>query len=329
MSAPTRPELSVILVTPDRFETIRRTVTWLGAQTVHDQIEVVIVAPSREALGLDGHELDVFHGFRVVETGTVRSVAAGHAAGVREAGGPVVVFAEDHSYPQPGWAEALIAAHRGPWAAVGPVVANANPRTAVSWADFLPGYGPWLDPTPGGVVDYLPGHNSSYKRDVLLELGPELDPMLNAESVLHWELQARGHRLYLEPSAKTRHFNFSRLSSYLHATFLHARTFAAERARGGRWGPSRRLAYAAAWPLIPLVRLRRAFRDLRRAPSHGVFPRVLPPVLLGLTVSALGEATGYLLGPGQAPEKVGAYEFHRDRHMTRRDQAEMARTVPR
>ncbi len=329
MSATATPELSVILVTPDRFETIRRTVSWLGAQTVHDRLELVIVAPSREVLDLDAHELDGFHGFRVVETGTVRSVAAGNAAGVREASAPVVVFAEDHSYPQPGWAEALIAAHREPWAAVGPVVANGNPRSAVSWADFLPGYGPWLDPTPGGVVDYLPGHNSSYKRDLLLELGPELEPMLNAESVLHWELQARGHRLYLEPAAKTRHFNFSRLSIYLRATFLHARTFAAERARAGRWGLLCRLAYATAWPLIPLVRLRRVFRDVRRAPSRGVLPRVLPPVLLGLAVSALGEATGYLLGPGDAPEKVSAYEFHRDRHVTRRDRAEMARTVPR
>jgi hypothetical protein len=329
VSVSTTPELSVILVTPDRFETIRRTVSWLGAQAVRDRLELVIVAPSRQALELDEDELEGFQGFRVVEAGNVRSVAAGNAAGVREASAPVIVFAEDHSYPQPGWAEALIAAHREPWAAVGPVVANANPRSAVSWADFLPGYGPWLDPTPGGVVDYLPGHNSSYKRDLLLQLGADLDPMLNAESVLHWELQGRGHRLYLEPRAKTRHFNFSRLSIYLRATFLHARTFASERARGGRWRPLRRVAYAGAWPLIPFVRLRRVFRDLRRAREHGVFPRVLPPVLLGLTVSALGEATGYLLGPGEAPEKVSAYEFHRDRHVTRRDRAEMARTVPR
>ena len=327
------PELSVILVTPDRFETIRRTVSWLNVQALRHRLELVIIAPSLEELELDENELGGFHGFRVVEVGTVRSVAAGHAAGVREASAPVVVFAEDHSYPQPGWAEALIAAHREPWAAVGPVVANANPRSVVSWADFLPGYGPWLDPTPGGAVDYLPGHNSSYKRDLLLELGSDLEPMLNAESVLHWELQGRGHRLYLEPRAKTRHFNFSRLSSYLSATFLHARTFASERARGGRWRPLRRVAYAGAWPLIPLVRLRRVFRDVRRARKHGAFPRalpaVLPAVLLGLTVSALGEATGYLLGPGEAPEKVGAYEFHRDRHLTRGDRAEMARTSPR
>ncbi|HEX8648027.1 MAG TPA: glycosyltransferase [Thermoleophilaceae bacterium] len=322
------PELSVILVTPDRYETIRRTIAWLRAQTVRESIEVVIVAPSREVLQPDEEELAAFHGFQVVEVGTVRSVAAGNAAGVRAASAPVVVFGEDHSYPQPGWAEALIEAHRGPWAAVGPVVANANPRSAVSWADFLPGYGPWLDPTPGGPVTYLPGHNSSYKRDLLLELGDDLDPMLNAESVLHWELGARGHELYLEPRAKTRHFNFSRLPIYLHATFLHARTFAAERARGGRWGTLRRVAYAGAWPLIPLVRIRRVFRDVGRAREHGVMPRVLPPVLLGLVVSALGEAAGYLLGPGEAPERVSAYEFHRDRHVTRRDRAAMAAAVP-
>jgi hypothetical protein len=324
------PELSVILVTPDRYDTIRRTVAWLRAQTARDAIELVIVAPARDGLELDERELEGFHGFQVIEVGTVRSVAAGNAAGVRAASAPVVAFAEDHSYPQPGWAEALIAAHREPWAAVGPVVANANPRSAVSWADFLPGYGPWLDPTPAGTVDYLPGHNSSYKRDLLLALGDDLDPMLNAESVLHWDLLARGHRLYLEPAAKTCHFNFSRLPIYLRATFLHARTFAAERARGGRWGALRRLAYAGAWPLIPLVRGRRVlFRDLRRAREQGVFPRVLPPMTLGLTVGALGEATGYLLGPGDAPEKVSAYEFHRDRHVTRRDREEMARAVPR
>jgi hypothetical protein len=140
---------------------------------------------------------------------------------------------------------------------------------------------------------------------------------------------AQANRSLRRGSRSARAKKFSRLSIYLRATFLHARTFAAERARGGRWGPLRRLAYATAWPLIPLVRLRRVFRDLRRARSHGVLPRVLPPVLLGLTVSALGEATGYLLGPGHAPEKVSAYEFHRDRHVTRRDRVEMARTVPR
>lgn len=323
-----RPELSVILMTPDRYETIRRTVAWLRAQNVVGSIELVLIAPAREGLELDESELTVFHSFQVVEVGGERSRATGNAVGVRAANAPVVAFTEDHVCPEAGWAEALIERHREPYAVVGPVFTNGNPRTAVSWADFLPGYGPWLNPLPGGEAEFLAGHNCSYKRDVLLEFDAELESVLKAEAVLHWELGARGHKLYLEPRARTRHYNYSRLPVYLWATFLHARTFAAERARGGRWGAPRRAAYGVAWPLIPLVRLRRVLRDMQRAREHGVFPRVLPPVLLGLTVSALGEAVGYLVGEGDAYERVSGLEFKRDRYVTRRDRAEMARALP-
>jgi hypothetical protein len=315
-------------MTPDRYESIRRTVAWVRAQDARDRIELVILTQSPERLDLDDAELAELHSFQVVDLGEERSRASANAIGTRAARAPVVVFSEDHVCPQPGWAEALIERHREPWAVVGPVFANGNPRSAVSWADFLPGYGPWLDPLPGGEATYLAGHNSSYKREVLLEFDDELESLLTAEAVLHWELAKRGHRLYLEPRAKTRHYNYSRLPIYLWATFLHARTFAGERARGGRWGAARRLAYAAAWPLIPMVRLRRVLRDVGRAREHRVFPRVLPPVLLGLTVSALGEAVGYAFGVGSAYERVTEYEFHRDKYVTRRDRAEMARALP-
>jgi hypothetical protein len=324
----TGPDLSVILMTPDSYATIRRTVAWLRAQNVVDRIELVLIAPSRASLGADESELADFHSVQVVEVGGMGSRADGNAVGVRVASAPVVAFTEDHVCLEPGWAEALIERHREPWAVVGPVFENGNPRTAVSWADFLPGYGPWLAPLPEGEAEFLAGHNASYKRDVLLEFDDELESVLRAEAVLHWELGARGHKLFLEPRARTRHYNYSRLPVYLWATFLHARTFGAERARGGRWGPLRRLAYTVASPLIPLVRVRRVFRDVARVRGHRVMPRVLFPVALGLTVSALGEAAGYLLGEGDAYDKVSGLEFKRDRYVTRRDRAEMARALP-
>lgn len=323
------PEMSVILTTPDSYETIRGTVRKLREQTVADRLELIFVAPSSEELQLVEPDLEGFRSFQVVEAGTVRSVAAGNAAGVRAANAPIVAFAEDHSYPAPDWAAALIAAHRKPWAAVGPIIVNANPETAVSRADYLLGFGPWIEGVPGGVVDYLPGHNSSYKRDVLLPFGPELEGMLRAECLLHWELQKRGHQLYLEPAAKTFHFNFARLSSASVAMFFHGRTFGGERARTGGWGPGRRLAYVAAGPLIPVVRLRRAMRDLGRSGRRDeMLNAALPATILNLAVSALGEMMGYAFGPGKAPERVSRFEFHRDRHVTSRDRAAMANFSP-
>ena len=95
---------------------------------------------------------------------------------MREASAPIVVFTEDHCFPEPEWAAALLARHAEPWAAVGPVLRNANPETTVSWADLLIAYGPWLAPGVAGPKDHLPGHNSSYKTSVLREYGDRLAP---------------------------------------------------------------------------------------------------------------------------------------------------------
>jgi GT2 family glycosyltransferase len=150
------PEMSVVLVTPDGHETIRTTMKHLRAQTVRDRLEIVIVAASIDALHLDHTETQEFRHFRVVEVGEVRSIAEGNAAGVRQASAPVVALAEDHSYPDPDWAAALIGAHRHPWAAVGPAVRNANPKSVTSWADFP-------SPTGHGANRPRRGRSNTYR----------------------------------------------------------------------------------------------------------------------------------------------------------------------
>ena len=172
--------LSVIILTPDRFATIGKTLRHLAAQNVAAQLEIVIVAPSASGLDLDGSCLRHFHSHSVVETGPMVSTARARAAGVRAASALIVAFAEDHYYPDAGWAEALIGRHQENCAAVGPAMANANPRTATSWANLLIEYSEWLYPCPSGEREHLPGHNSSYKRSVLLEYGDRLEQMLDA-----------------------------------------------------------------------------------------------------------------------------------------------------
>jgi len=90
----------------------------------------------------------------------------------------IVAFGEDHCFPEPGWADALLEAHQGPHAVVAPVFLNANPGSTVSWCDFLIGYGAWMAPVAGGLRPFPPGHNSSYKRDELLAYGDRLEEAL-------------------------------------------------------------------------------------------------------------------------------------------------------
>lgn len=115
----TPPLLSVILVTQGSFEALRRVVGHLRAQSVRDRIEIVLVAPSEAGLEADPAALEGFHGVRLVATGPIEVAGVAVAAGACVAFAEIVVYVEEHSFPAPGWAEALIRAHEGPWASVG------------------------------------------------------------------------------------------------------------------------------------------------------------------------------------------------------------------
>jgi GT2 family glycosyltransferase len=313
------PQLSVILVTPDQGQALSRTIRSLKKQTIADRLEIVIVAPSADAIKLNPGEFESFAGLRTVSIGEIRAVGGAYAAGVRAATAPVVALGEDHSFPHPDWAERLVSAHEQPWAAVGPQICNANPESSVGTADYLIAYGPWSESAPSGEVEHLPGHNSSYKRALLLEYGDSLASMLEAESVLHWELRRSGHKLYLETAAKTSHVNISRLASWASAQYHAGRMFAAFRASNERWTFLRRAAFTLAGPLIPFVRLQRMLRQPNTLPVGANLASLLPTLWFGLMLDGLGQMAGYAIGEGNASEKAFYFEFHRERHLRKGD----------
>lgn len=312
------PDMSVVVITPDRFATISKTIRHLAAQKVSGHLEVVLVAPSAKELQLDESAMENFLQHKVVEVGPVSSTARARAQGALAASASIVAFAEDHAFPAPGWAEAIIKRHGEGWAAVGPVMTNANPRSITSWANLLIEYAQWLDPTEGGEREHLPGHNGSYKRHLLLAYGERLEAMLDAESILHWDLRAQGHKLYLEPKARTFHQNFSRQTPSLTLRFNGGRLFASARAR--HWPSWRRAVFTCASPLIPVVRCLRITRELFRPgrPRH-LLLRVLPALFVGLMFDGVGEMVGYAVGPGTAMAKLSDMEFHRERYLAAHD----------
>src|SRR5437868_1919828 len=76
------PAMTVVLVTPDRFESLRKTIRHLQVQTVHDRLEILIVAPSRKNLDLDQSELAGFFCYNVTEANVCGSVSAAKAAAI-------------------------------------------------------------------------------------------------------------------------------------------------------------------------------------------------------------------------------------------------------
>lgn len=313
------PALSVVLPVPVRFALVRRTLRHLRAQTIRDRIELLMVMPRGPAADVDRGELAGFADARVVEIEDGATITACRCAGVRAARAPVVAFAEDHSYPVPRWAEALVKRHESEWAAVAPAFVNGNPGP-LSWADIFLSFGSWVAPLRGGEMTRLPWHNTSYKRDLLLAYGDRLAYVLEVETVLQDDLRAGGHRLYLDTEARTHHVNFSRIGPFLHEYFVSGRLFGGRRAAAKGWSLVRRAIYIIGAPLIPVVRLPEVLAQVRRAGLADVMlPRSVPYVILGLAAHSVGEMAGYALGVGHAGVQKSLKEFDRARFVRASD----------
>lgn len=325
MNTPTQttssPDLTVVVVAPSGMATIERTLGCLGAQTAASRLEVLLVAPSAREIDREALGAGRFAALRTMEVGPITKRGDAAAAGVLAATAPVVALLEDHSYPEPTWAAALLTAHAEPWAGVGPVVENANPRTAMSRVTFWLTYAALSGPHDAGTRTVLPWHNTAYKRHLVAGYGDGLGALLQWEGNLQADLVARGHELYLEPAARTHHANVSSFTSALGLHFQRGRILAAQHAARETWPNWRRRLYAAAMPLFPLMQLRRIAPELRRlgfsTPRSAATST--PALASALMAMAAGEAVGYLTGAGDATDRLEDYELNRQSHLSRRE----------
>ena len=161
-------------------------------------------------------------------------------------------------------------------------------------------------PVDAGPESLLPGHNTAYRREVLLALD-DLEELLLCEMRMQRALIADGRRLYFEPAAVIDHANETTLASYLSVHFVFHRLYGALEL--GRQRPSRRAVHAAfALPrlLIQFARLAAGKRTRLRLWEWGV-------CLLGYGADAAGDMMGMLFGLGSAPRRFTELEIHLSR----------------
>lgn len=317
---PVAPLLSVILVTPDTYRRVRKTIQSLQKQSACGLLEIIIASPALDLPDALPEDWECFHNVKVVSTGPFRNTGHPRAVAASHASADVVAFAEDHCFPRAGWAESIASLRHLPWAAISPALENENPGP-LSWADFLLNFGPAVAPTNARASDYTPWHNTAYKRNLLCEYGERLEHMLEVEIRLQQDLAQRGHQCYLAAEIRAGHINISRWRSFLSGQFLGGRIYSRARAEAFHWNIWKRLLYSACWPLIPFVRFPRVLGDARRTKPAGDNARFWIACAGGLAASACGEAAGYLLGAGSAGRDRISFEFERHLHIREGDLA--------
>lgn len=320
-AASTTLVLSIIMLLPDDYESRRAAITALAQQTIHQHIELVLVAPQDLAPALDLAQLEPFGAWQLIRIREFSSPGQATAEGVCAAQAPLVTYLEEHAFPTPAWAEALVGAHQGDYAAVGNAMENANPKTMCSWMNMYEEFGPIVAPAASNVTNYLGGHNTTYKRQVLLPYRERLGRLLDNETALHFDLRAQGYQLYLEGRAVSRHVNISEPFAYFRQNFLGQRAFAALRAETGKWSFTKRAVYVLAAPLIPIVRLRRIVREIARTDrTLQLLPRGLVYLIPALFAGTTGEVIGYLFGDSADNTRLKAQaELHRADYLASSD----------
>lgn len=320
------PALSVIVLMPDGAGPLVTTLDRLGAQAIRDRIELVFVVPEGVDAGLDAFDLDGFAGWQLLRVPQMRVSGPARALAVRAARAPVVVPVEDHCFPQPGWAEGLLAALATPGAVgAGPSFGNGNPASRTSWVDYLMNFGAYADHDETRPRGGTAWHNTAYRREALLAFGDRLGELLDVEGPLQEALLAEGGVLVQSAEARVEHLNFSHPGWMLRQHVVNGRQFGAARSAG--WSPARRAIHAVTAPLIPLARLQHVRGAARRAGRTRELDLAAAPLLLAaLTASAAGEVAGSLFGPGRAPERKFDMEVRRHRFMSARDRQTFATT---
>jgi hypothetical protein len=311
------PKISVVLIAADRYSTLKLTMARLREQTIREAIEIVIVALKPGQIEVDPNDRAVFQSLRVVPCVGGELLANAAASGVRSATAPAVAMIEDHCYPEPGWAEALLARHHAGYTVIGAEIGNANPHSAVSWCSYLLTLGAWAPPAQAGEVSSVAAHNSSYRRDVLLALGDQLDGLMVSETLLQWRLRELGHRVFLEPRAKAAHVNPSRFRTFLYVRFCGARAFAGVWSRNWPW--RRRAYFAAIAPLSETRRIARVIREAKGRNAPAPLARMMPLFLVAWLAASAGYVAGYLFGAGRALSFTARHYFERSKTLNASD----------
>lgn len=264
-------------------------------------LEVIVV--TRHAETQRARLCDLFPRVTLVVAPPHTSIPALRALGLRRAQGNMVAVTEDHCVPGPEWIERIEGWATSGAAAVGGPVENGRYRRWRDWAAFLTEYAAAMPPATSQPSATLPpGNNIAYRREHLAGLIATLEEG-RWESFYHHRLQAAGAQVVFDPQLVIVHQRPFGCRYFMCQRFHFSRSFAAMRVQS--LPSSARLAYGLGSLGLPPLLLWRVGHALWARPRlvH-LFLLCLPLIGMYVSVGALGEMTGYILGGADSLERV-------------------------
>ena len=319
-NAETEIKLSVLLTVVSGVESVRHCLTVLTPQIDFSDSEIIVPFDKWSAtvgdLAVEFPEVR-FHFVEDLGLAKCADISAfehrlydrRRAVGLKLSRGKIVAMIEDHAIPADDWCQQILAAHEQPCDVIGGAIENAVDQP-LNWAWYYCDFGRYGRPLEHGEVEYVSDINVAYKRDAL-ESVRDIWREAYHETTVHWALQNRGTKLYLNDKMLVFQ-NRPPLSikKIWRERFDWGRVFAETRA--SEMSFTKRFYYAAGAIFLPPLLLKRAVKNMRRQKRTArQILSVAPYLLLLLTGWSVGEFTGYLLGEPAAQTddlKISAHD---------------------
>jgi glycosyltransferase involved in cell wall biosynthesis len=296
----TNSSLSVVIALANGLPIIGECLDRLLDQDKTIDLEIIVASRCPKKVG--EYIQQQYPKVTLIKADAETSIPQLRALGFRKSSGDIVAVLEDHCLAAPDWAKRVIDAHSLGYPVVGGSVENAAGQRLVDWAAFFCEYYRAMKPIPEGPVDFVPGNNVSYKREILRQFHLDIEAGV-WDFTLHEHIKNAGLPLYSVPSISVNHKLSASLGWFISQKFHFARSFAGTRRLIQSW--ARCTLYGAGAFLLPVIQLGRIFSVVWKKGRHRIELLFSLPFLFLLLLSwGIGEAAGYTLGPGSSMAKV-------------------------
>jgi glycosyltransferase involved in cell wall biosynthesis len=294
------PSVSVVVASAAGGEFLFRCLESLAAQSAAGSEIIVVDRTGPDTRQRIGRE---YPGVQVLASpeGVRASVPLLRRIGAEHARGDIVAVLEEHCTAQPHWIAAIQGAFEPDDAAIGGPILDDRFARVRDWVVYFSEYHNYLPPWPDGDREALNGANIAYSREKLLRHRSVLDDGY-WEVVLHPVLRREG-RFRAIDAMGVHHTGPFDYFYYLHQRYLLSRVWGGT--QKDRVPATTRWMHLLAGPVFPLFMGARVTRRVMGRRTLGARYAAALPLLVPVWVAyAWGEWLGYLLGPGNALERV-------------------------
>jgi hypothetical protein len=284
------PELSIVVAASGAERALDRCHAAIREQSAGVPAEVIVATFSTEC----AQRVRILYPEALVLAG--EAMAHGKlvehlwASGIAQARGRLIALTSAACIPDGRWVAEILGAHSEYYSGIGGAIELAPDASRLDWAAYLVRFARFMLPVDESSAD-LPAENVSYKGAALAAESGWIAANGFWVQDVNAHLRAQMRSLRLNPRCIVQLKQPYSSGDIVRQQIAQGRLLG--RARARRTTGMRRLAYLAATPVIPLLRLRRIAREVSTRRRHrGQFVASLPLIALILVCEAAGELAG-------------------------------------